>query len=173
MSARGTITSDTESSPKVSRFASIRRSCELKSWVSRSLSSITSSRLSRMVESLRNPLTAWASRAAISPSSGRGAVTAAARPSAGSIWREVEALGTEADFGSESAGMARSLSCFARPRTGTRRIGVGDAETGEHAGLERLHETGILGLFVIVTGEMQNTVHHQMRGMGGEALALG
>ena len=30
--------------------------------------------------------------------------------------------------------MARSLSCFAWPRIGTRRIGVGDAEPGEYGG---------------------------------------
>src|SRR6185312_10707951 len=62
MSARGTITSSTRSSPTLSRLASINRSCGDSSRLCRSLSSMTSSRLSRMAAALPSPRSICASR---------------------------------------------------------------------------------------------------------------
>ena len=36
---------------------------------------------------------------------------------------------------------------------------------------QRLHHFGVAGAFMIVAGQMQHAMHHQMDGMIGEALA--
>src|SRR4051812_28940001 len=165
------MTSETEMSPKVRRLASIRRSWEVSSWVSRSLSSMTSSRLSRMVESLRRPRTACANRAAISLRRWRPCGMAAARASAGSMWVE-RALPEIGPGWSESAGMGVSLGRLAPRRIGTRAIRIVDPELFQQRDFQGFHPFRLVRVLVIVAEQMQDAMDAEMGRVPGYALAL-
>ena len=47
-------------------------------------------------------------------------------------------------------------------------IGIGDAQPRQDLHFQRLHHLGVLGTFMIITGQMQHAMHHQMGGMVGE-----
>src|SRR5262249_50682926 len=109
---------------------------------------MTSSRLSRMVESLRKPLSACASRAAISLRIGRPCGAAAA------------SLAVEADAPemgpslSESAGIIVSLGLPAPYRIGTWPVGIGDPQPLQQGYFQRFHPIGLFRILVIVAQQV-------------------
>src|SRR6516225_6060943 len=52
------------------------------------------------------------------------------------------------------------------------RIGIGNAELGKDLSLEFLHRLGLFVFFVVVTDQMQETVHRKMAQMMVERLLL-
>jgi hypothetical protein len=50
-------------------------------------------------------------------------------------------------------------------------IGIGNAQRFENLGFQSLHDKGLVVFQVIITQKMQESVHHQMGEMIGEALA--
>src|SRR5262245_26901362 len=170
MSARGTITSATDVSPNLSRLASISRSCELSSLVSRSLSSMTSSRLSRIVGSWRKPFTALARRAANSLSNGLEAGWAPLRSS--TVLASVEADETGPAFGSESAAGMGQFRLLSGPAYRDGHIGVGQAKSRQNKGFQRFHGLSLGGLLMVMAKQVQNPMNREMRGMSGKTLML-
>jgi hypothetical protein len=59
-----------------------------------------------------------------------------------------------------------------RGSAGSGKIGISDAKIAENSALGVFHLEGVLGLFVIVADQMQETVHGKMGEMMGERLAL-
>src|SRR5215510_404664 len=154
ISARGTMTSATRRSRSPRMFLSIVRSVGEKP-VSPAPSSSTSLRLARMVLD-RNPRIARSVRLS-QPSAFSGATGAGRGTGTG---RLRDALGSLGLAGSES-GIA------ARP------IGIGYMKPGKDGGFEPFHRVRLVIVGVIVAGEMQKSMHREVRQMMRERLALG
>src|SRR5262245_51865223 len=156
MSARGTMTSATRRSRSPRMFLSIVRSVGEKP-VSPAPSSSTSLRLERTVLD-RSPRIARSVRLS-QPSALSGAAGAGAGRGTGT-GRLRDALASLELAGSESGIAART-------------IGVGYIKPGKDGGFEPFHRVRLVILGVIVAGEMQKSMHRQVRQMVRERLAFG
>src|SRR5262245_43586243 len=154
MSARGTMTSATRRSRSPRMFLSIVRSVGEKP-VSPAPSSSTSLRLARMVLD-RSPRIARSVRLS-QPSAFSGATGAGRATGTGRLRDALGSLGLE---GSESGIAART-------------VGIGYIKPGKDGGFEPFHRVRLGVRGVIVAGEMQKSMHRQVRQVMRKRLALG